>query len=44
MAAQALGDTTYLERAVKAAAFIKGHLYNPEKGVLVRNGYRDKDG
>ena len=43
-AAQALGDASYLVHAVRAASFIKGHLYSAEKGVLVRNGYRDKNG
>lgn len=43
-ASQALGDHMYLDRAVKAAQFIKDHLYDPKKGVLVRNGYRDAGG
>ncbi|KAL5473990.1 hypothetical protein EMCRGX_G028560 [Ephydatia muelleri] len=43
-ASQALGDKFYLDCAVKAASFIKDHLYDEKKGVLVRNGYRDKDG
>lgn len=43
-ASQALGDDAYLKRAVRTASFIKGHLYNAEKGVLIRNGYRDTDG
>ena len=43
-ASQALGDKFYLDCAVKAASFIKDHVYDEKKGVLVRNGYRDKDG
>ena len=43
-AAQILDDPAYLERAVRAAQFIQSHLYNSEKGVLMRNGYRDDSG
>ena len=38
---QALGDSTYLERATKAAQFIQTHLYKVDSGVLIRNAYRD---
>ena len=38
---QALGDTTYLERATRAAQFVQAHLYKADSGVLIRNTYRD---
>ena len=41
---QVLGDPAYLERATAAAQFVRTHLYNPEKGVLIRNAYRDNNG
>lgn len=43
-AAQILDDATYLDRAVRAAQFIRTHLYKVETGVLIRNGYRDDSG
>lgn len=39
-----LGDSSCLERAKKAAQFVKQHLYNKESGTLVRNAYRDANG
>ena len=38
---QALGDSTYLDRATKSAQFVHGHLYKVDRGVLIRNAYRD---
>ena len=43
-AAMILDDATYLDRAVRAAQFIRSHLYKLETGVLIRNGYRDDSG
>ena len=43
-AAQILDDVTYLDRAVRAAQFVRSHLYKVETGVLIRNGYRDDSG
>lgn len=34
---QTLDNPTYLETAVRAAAFIQEHLYTPETGVLLRS-------
>lgn len=41
---QALGDKNYLEKAIRAAEFLKNHLYNSESGTLSRNAYRDIKG
>lgn len=40
-AAQALDDTRYAERAVKAARFVKKHLYDAVSCRLLRSCYRD---
>ena len=39
-----LGDEGYLEKARKAALFVKQRLYNKESGTLIRNAYRDANG
>ena len=39
-----LGDQAYLEQAKKVATFVKKHLYNSERGTLMRNAYRDRNG
>jgi uncharacterized protein YyaL (SSP411 family) len=41
---QVLGDLEYLERAEKAAEFIRTSLYNDETHMLLRNAYRDDEG
>ena len=38
---QALGDSAYLERATKSAEFVRAQLYKVDRGVLIRNAYRD---
>lgn len=43
-AASVLKDHSCLESAVKAAQFVKRHLYNSDTGTLVRNAYRDTNG
>ena len=43
-AAQVLGDKSYLEKADKAAMFIKKHLFKTETCTLLRNAYRDTKG
>lgn len=43
-ASSVLGNKMYLERAEKAARFLKQHLYDQEKGTLIRNAYRDANG
>lgn len=35
-----LKDQVYIQRAVKAAEFMRKHLYIPEKGLLLRSCYR----
>lgn len=39
-----LKDQSYIDRAVKAASFIKKHLYNEEDKTLLRCCYRGDDG
>ena len=39
-----LGDVDYLEKAKKAAHFVKRCLYNSDSGTLIRNAYRDTNG
>ncbi|XP_049854444.1 spermatogenesis-associated protein 20 [Schistocerca gregaria] len=41
---EALQDKSYAERAIKAANFIKEHLYNPQNQTLLRSCYRGEDG
>ncbi|XP_067006660.1 spermatogenesis-associated protein 20 isoform X2 [Anabrus simplex] len=43
-AGQALQDNSYIQRAIKAADFIKRHLYNPTAESLLRSCYRNSDG
>ncbi|XP_034242847.1 spermatogenesis-associated protein 20 isoform X2 [Thrips palmi] len=43
-AAQALGDDKYAERAVKAACFVKKHLYDAVSNRLLRSCYRGDNG
>ncbi|KAE8744851.1 hypothetical protein FOCC_FOCC008492 [Frankliniella occidentalis] len=43
-AAQALGDDRYAERAVKAAQFVKKHLYDAANKRLLRSCYRGDNG
>ncbi len=35
-----LMENTYVERAAKAAEFVRQHLYDPESGRLLRSCYR----
>ena len=39
-AGTALMEDTYVERAAKAAEFVRQHLYDPQSGRLVRSCYR----
>ncbi|XP_071796859.1 spermatogenesis-associated protein 20-like [Asterias amurensis] len=41
---QVLGDASYTARGIQAATFIKEHLYNDQKGCLIRSCYTDKQG
>lgn len=43
-AGQALTDKDYVDRAIKAANFVKQNLYNEESGSLYRSCYRGEDG
>uniref|UniRef100_A0A1E1XD67 Spermatogenesis-associated protein 20-like TRX domain-containing protein n=1 Tax=Amblyomma aureolatum TaxID=187763 RepID=A0A1E1XD67_9ACAR len=43
-AARALGQQAYLDRALRAVAFIKEHLYDAEQKRLLRSAYRGADG
>jgi uncharacterized protein YyaL (SSP411 family) len=43
-ASEALGDKSIVERAVKAATFIKEHLYVQESGTLLRSCYQGPNG
>lgn len=43
-AGQGLGEKSYIERAVKAANFLKNNLYDETERVLLRSIYRDEDG
>lgn len=36
----ALNEEAYVQRAIKAARFMKTHLYNPESERLLRSCYR----
>ena len=40
-AGDSVGDQTYIQDAVKAAEFIQKHLYDEERGVLLRSVYTD---
>lgn len=42
-AAMALGDSEYSDRAVKAAEFVKEHLYDEENGTLFRSIYAGEE-
>lgn len=35
-----LAEDTYVERAVKAAEFVRQYLYDPKSGHLLRSCYR----
>nr|CAD7571150.1 unnamed protein product [Timema californicum] len=43
-AGQALGDDSLVDRAVKAANFVKKYLYNPTAETLLRSCYKGSDG
>lgn len=43
-AAQVLDDGKYLERAQRAASFVRDSLYKKESLALLRNAYRDEKG
>jgi uncharacterized protein YyaL (SSP411 family) len=43
-AGQILGRDTYVERAAKAAEFVRQHLYDGQSGRLLRSCYRGGDG
>ncbi|XP_063223640.1 spermatogenesis-associated protein 20 isoform X2 [Bacillus rossius redtenbacheri] len=43
-AGQVLKDSCYIDRAIKAANFVKKHLYNPTAETLLRSCYRGSDG
>lgn len=43
-AGQALGDRSYVEDAVKAAKFVKQHLYDETTKMLLHSCYRAEDG
>ncbi|XP_013417572.1 spermatogenesis-associated protein 20 isoform X2 [Lingula anatina] len=38
-AGQVLGESKYTDRAIKAASFLKTHMYNAETGMLHRTSY-----
>ena len=44
VAARVLGNEEYVKMAEKSARFVLSNLYNPDKGVLMRNAYRDTEG
>ena len=41
---QVSNNKSYLEKAIRAAEFVRKHLYNGETGSLARNAYRDING
>ena len=43
-AGQVLQAPEFTERALKAATFVRRHLYDSSTGCLLRSCYRDKDG
>lgn len=43
-AGETLGDKQYVDRAIKAANFVKKYLYNSNKKILYRSCYRDESG
>ena len=43
-AGQVLQAPEYTARAIKAASFIRQHLYDTSTGRLLRSCYRNKDG
>ncbi|XP_077299776.1 spermatogenesis-associated protein 20 isoform X2 [Arctopsyche grandis] len=43
-AGQTLGDKKYIDRAIKAATFVKKYLYNENEKILYRSCYRDSHG
>ncbi len=43
-ASQVLDSPGYLEQAVKAAQFVRTHLFKEDSGLLLRNAYRDSTG
>ncbi|CAG2052955.1 unnamed protein product [Timema podura] len=43
-AGQALGDDSFVDRAIKAANFVKKYLYNPTAETLLRSCYKGSDG
>lgn len=43
-AGQTLGDKNYIDRAEKAANFVKKYLYNENEKILYRSCYRDDNG
>ena len=42
-AGQALNDTSFTERALQAARFIREHLFDEETGCLLRSCYADEE-
>jgi len=42
--AQVLGEAVYVKRAIKAAEFVRKHLFDEKSGKLLRSCYRGDSG